>query len=319
MAKKKKEEIVLNKTELVPTTIGVLDKRENGPIVAIVLIILFVVCIFLLPYFNEWLNGVDTVVETPTDTPSPSIDDEPNEDPAPETQYYPISSDLSIDIDGYSFSSFVIQNNNQTLSYTITNTSGEANYFETHNYFMELYSGENELLQRIKLSRDDIVGSSTFTVDISSAIANGTVTQVAIKEILVEDYPSVSLSTNTAGVSYLTCTKDSQTLTYYFTEQNDTYALNEIRERTTFLNTAADYNATLESYTTLVASLNSVTGITSSLLPTTTGFTYELTLQLGSVTSTTMNRYFTDSVYYAANTEAKEIAFELESDNYTCQ
>ena len=122
MAKKKKEEIVLNKTELVPTTIGVLDKRENGPIVAIVLIILFVVCIFLLPYFNEWLNGVDTVVETPTDTPSPSIDDEPNEDPAPETQYYPISSDLSIDIDGYSFSSFVIQNNNQTLSYTITNT-----------------------------------------------------------------------------------------------------------------------------------------------------------------------------------------------------
>ena len=59
MAKKKKEQIVLNKTELMPTTIGTLDQKENGPIVAIVLIVLFVVCIFLLPYVNEWLQEPD--------------------------------------------------------------------------------------------------------------------------------------------------------------------------------------------------------------------------------------------------------------------
>ena len=55
MAKKKKEEIVLNKTELVPTTIGVLDKRENGPIVAIVLIILNAVVIISIIFCSIFL------------------------------------------------------------------------------------------------------------------------------------------------------------------------------------------------------------------------------------------------------------------------
>jgi len=36
MAKKKKEEIVISNVPLEPTTIGIIETKDNGPIVAIV-------------------------------------------------------------------------------------------------------------------------------------------------------------------------------------------------------------------------------------------------------------------------------------------
>lgn len=319
MAKKKKEQIVLNKTGLMPTTIGTLDQKENGPIVAIVLIVLFVVCIFLLPYVNEWLQEPDQITKSPPSTTTPS-DDEPNVDePTDDVTYYTISNDLTIDLEGFQFSSFAVNSTNQTLNFTLTNVSGEEDFFETSNYFMELYSSDNKLLQRIKLEKENIVTSSTYSYDVSTAFSNGTINKLTLSNIATSDYPNVSLSNDTTGTPYLTCTKDNQTLTYYFTEQEGTYELNQLRERITFQNTAQDYNTTLENYTTLVASLNNVAGVTTDLVPTTSGFTFELILQLGSVTNATMNRYFTDNIYYAANTEAKVVAFELESEDYTCQ
>lgn len=319
MAKKKKEQIVLNKTELMPTTIGTLDQKENGPIVVIVLIVLFIICIFLLPYVNEWLQEPEQITTTPPSTTTPS-DDEPNlDEPTDEITYYTISNNLTIDLEGLEFSNFTVNSTNHTLNFTLTNVSGKEDFFETNNYFMELYSSDNKLLQRIKLEKDNIITSSTYSYDVSTAFSNGTINKLTLSNIATTDYPNVSLSNDTTGTPYLTCTKDNQTLTYYFTEQDGTYKLNQLRERLTFQNTAQDYNTTLENYTTLVASLNNVTGVSTDLVPTTSGFTFELTLQLGSVTNPTMNRYFTDNIYYRANTEAKVVAFELESENYTCQ
>lgn len=319
MAKKKKEEIVLNKTELMPTTIGTLNQKENGPIVAIALIILFVVCIVLLPYVSEWLQGPDTVTTPPPTTTPPSEEETQEEEPPEDTNYYTIANDLTINIEGFQFSSYVINSTTQTLTFTLTNVSGEQDLFETNNYFMELYSNDNKLLQRIKLEQESIVTQTNYTYDISNAFTNGTISKLAITEISQEDYPNVSLASDTEGTPYLTCMKDNQTLSYYFTEQNGTYNLTELQERLTFTNADQDYNSNLESYTTLVASLSNMAGVSTDLVPTSNGFIFELTLQLPNVTSATMNRYFTDNVYYAANTEAKVVAFELESENYTCQ
>ena len=142
--KKKERTNRFNKTELMPTTIGTLDQKENGPIVAIVLIVLFVVCIFLLPYVNEWLQEPDQITTSPPSTTTPS-DDEPNVDePTDDVTYYTISNDLTIDLEGFQFSSFAVNSTNQTLNFTLTNVSGEEDFFETSNYFMELYSSDNK-------------------------------------------------------------------------------------------------------------------------------------------------------------------------------
>lgn len=319
MAKKKNEQIVLNKAELMPTTIGTLDQKENGPIVVIVLIILFVICIFLLPYVNEWLQEPPPSITPPPSNMAPSIDEPNVDEPVDDVTYYTISNDLTIDLEGFQFSSFTVNSINKTLNFTLTNVSGEEDFFETSNYFMELYSSDNKLLQRIKLEKENIVTSSIYSYDVSTAFYNGTINKLTLSNINTSDYPNVSLTNNTSGTPYLTCTKDNQTLTYYFTEQKGTYQLNQLREKITLQNTAQDYNATLENYTTLVASLNNVAGVSTDLVPTTSGFAFELTLQLGSVTNETMNRYFTNDVYYEAKTEAKVIAFELESENYTCR
>ena len=319
MAKKKKEQIILDKTELMPTTIGTLDQKENGPIVTIGLIVLFVVCIFLLPYVSEWFQEPDQITTPPPSTTTPS-DDEPNvEEPTDDITYYTISNELTIDLKGFQFSSFAVNSTDKTLNFTITNVSGEEDLFETKNYFMELYSSDNKLLQRIKLEKENIVTSTAYSYDVSEAFKNGTINKLTLSVLQTSDYPNVSLSKDTSGTPYLTCTKENQTITYYFTEQEGTYQLNKLQEKITFQNTEGDYNTTLQNYTTLVSSLNNVAGVSTDLVPTTSGFTFELTLQLGSVSNATMNRYFTDNIYYQTNTEAKVVAFELESENYTCQ
>ena len=55
--KKQKENIVIQPTELVPTTIGTINTKESGPIFVIILIALFLIGIFFLDKVNDFLNN----------------------------------------------------------------------------------------------------------------------------------------------------------------------------------------------------------------------------------------------------------------------
>lgn len=69
MAKRKtKEPIVIDKTPLKATSLGNLETKENGPLVAILWVGLLVVCIISLPYIADFVQNYQNnkIIDTPT-------------------------------------------------------------------------------------------------------------------------------------------------------------------------------------------------------------------------------------------------------------
>lgn len=315
--RKKQEPIVLDNRELMPTTLGSLKTKENGPIVVIILFLLFGACIYFLPDIISFLNPNKEVITPPVVIP-PNNDekpDEPNEDPI---KYLDFSSSLTFKMDGFSFSNFAINNTTKILNFVLTRESGSSLYFKNRKVYLELYSSENKLLQRIKIPSEEISESKSFQEDIAEALSNGIIAKLSIREINAEDYPNVSLKTNSNKEGLLTCLKNQQKLIYYFTNENSEYRLNKIKESTSFLNSNTDYQNILTNYTTLSATYQNINGIISDLIPTTTGFQFDVTIDLNTISATALNRYFKEDYYYQRNTQAKVIAFELESLGYSC-
>jgi len=315
--RKKAEPIVLNQTELIPTTLGTLNQKENGPFVVIFIILLLLACIVGLPYLDAYLNPtIDDFPGTPTTKPKDPTKPTPD-DPGREENYYDLSDTLNITFDGFTFTNFKLDNENYTLQFLITNVSGTTSYFQNRNYFMELYDNENTLLQRIKLTKEEIASSINYTYNVTNP---SKIKKILLTEINEQDYPNITLITNNDGVPALTCTKDTRTITYHFTkpENDEKYQLTSFTEQQTFSNQAENYNDTLITYTTLAETLGELKGVDVDLLPISSGFNYRLSVDLNQITNNEWERNFKEDVYYKKDTEAKIIAFDLSSSGFTC-
>ncbi len=317
MAKKKKNEpIVIDKTELIPTTLGSLETKENGPLVAIIWVVLFVVCIVALPYVTEYFTNSNN--NTPTSS-NPSKDNPTTQTPVTtepeEEKYYEISNDVIISEEGFQITELTLKN--QTLNFLITNINGSSTYFTQNDYYIELYDDDATLLQRIKFDNVAIVNSRSFSYDIKEAYQNGTPTKLSFIQKEEQDYPQVTLSLNKEKVPVLTCQKEERTITYLF-ESESSYLLKSIETEYTYSSSNNDYESVLTTYSTLTASYNTFAGVTAELSPIATGFTFYAVIDLASIPSFTYTNNFTESYYYPANTEAKVIAFELGTSGYSC-
>lgn len=313
--KKQNEKIILNHEELMPTTIGSLNTKENGPIVVLGILIFFGICIISLPYINTWISKITNpevdIGQTNHNKENKSTDiEEPKNE-----EYYTISKSLNVAIDKFSVNNFEIDTTKQNITFTVTNNGGNNNYFKENNYYLELYSSDKKLLQRIKLQNDVIESSKKYTYQVSSALKNGTIALLMFKNISSIEYPNVALNSNT-----LICQKNNQTLTYSFnTSASNTKVLSKVEENITESNTSSTYTSDLEKYTNLSDSLANVNGVSIKLLPTSNGFSYAATIDLTKIDETNLNRYFKDMIYYKKDTEAKVISFELSSSDYECK
>lgn len=317
MAKKDKNpKVILDKTELMPTTIGTLETKENGPIVVILIIVFFGLCIIVLPYAStliQRINDGEVSINKP-DTKQPSSDDTTN-DTKEEIEYQKLTTSLSFSIDKYTFNNFVLDSSKGTLSFKVTNAGGDVNMFVKKNYYVELFTSDKKLLQRVKMDNKAVSNTETFTLNVSNALKSGTATLIIIRSISKDEYTQVTVSNNK-----LTCTLGSTTLNYTFkTDENKKYLLTNIEEKITVNSSSSNYEDKLSEYTTRNNTLDKITGVSTDILPTTNGFSYTESIDLGIIDNTNMNKYFKGQEYYALNTEAKVIAFELTASNYNCK
>lgn len=318
--KKKKENVVISNTPLVPTTIGVIETKESGPIFAIVWILIFVVGIVLLPYITEWVNsGTMPVFNS---KPSES-EKNPSEEPeAPvEIEYIELKNDSVVTVEKFDFKSFEINKALRTLNLEITNKGGKSTLFKEKNYYIELYTSEKLLLQRIKIASDEIITTQQYSYDISKSFENGDAALIAIIEKEDKDYPQVVLRENVNGAPVLTCSKDSTSLTYEFEkdeEENKLYLV-KISESTTYMeNTTEDYDMVLQDNTVLNGVFGGISGIKSELVPIRNGFRFNTEVDLKTIIRNNLDRYFNKPTYYLKDTEAKTISFELDASGYSC-
>ena len=323
MKKRKKniEPIVINSEPLSTTTIGTLDIKENGPFVVIIGIALFLACIIGLPYITDWIQNMDfsTLPTTPAPPPTTETPSDEDEENLGEDKYYALQNDLVVLLNGFQFSKFQVDNTAKTISFEILNQNGNSNLFTEKNFYLELYTSDTRLLDRIRLTAESLSGQKSFTYDITDALANATISQIAIVTKEDTDYPPVDLSMNADNEPILTCQKDNELITYTFKMENEVYHLIQIEEQANYLSTDANYDTYLQEYTTFSNSYLGIRGVSATLTPTTTGFAFKNTIQLEQVSVADYKRLFTKDIYYNRDTEARVIAFELNASGYTCE
>ena len=313
MAKRKtKEPIVIDKTPLKATSLGNLETKENGPLVAILWVGLLVVCIISLPYIADFAQNYQNnkIIDTPTKKPDHTSDNNTQGEITKDQTIYNFEKNLVITENKFNLSDFSVANN--VLTFKITNVGGDVDYFKKHNYFVELFNDDKTLLQRIKFDGITINKSKTITLNVDTV----SFTKISFIEKDVKDYPNVTLKT-VSEIPTLTCQNKDLKVIYTFSTDEDN-KLKTIETNYSYASTNKDYEQMLSRYETYATSYNSLGGVKATLIPINTGFTFKVNIDLATIPEASYTSTFTDKYYYSLDTEAKIVAFELKTSGFTC-
>ena len=230
MAKRKtKEPIVIDKTPLKATSLGNLETKENGPLVAILWVGLLVVCIISLPYIADFVQNYQNnkIIDTPTKKPDHTSDNNTQGEITKDQTIYNFEKNLVITENKFNLSDFSVSNN--ALTFKITNVGGDVDYFKKHNYFVELFNDDKTLLQRIKFDGITINKSKTITLNVDAV----SFTKISFIEKDVKDYPNVTLKT-VSEIPTLTCQNKDLKVIYTFSTDEDNKLKNGIISECTY-------------------------------------------------------------------------------------
>ncbi len=312
MAKRKtKEPFVIDKTPLKATSLGNLETKENGPLVAILWVGLLIVCIISLPYMADFIQNYQNnqITDTPVKKPDNTSDNNTPNDTTEEQTIYNLEDGLVITENKFNLSDFGVSNN--TLTFKITNVGGDVDYFKKHNYFVELFDNDKTLLQRIKF--DGVTINKTRTITLSLDVTS--FTKISLVEKDVKDYPIVVLKTVNETPT-LTCQNKDLKVIYTFSS-DEINKLKTIETNYSYAYSNKDYEQMLSRYETYAKSYNSLGGAKATLIPINTGFTFKVNIDLTVIPTASYTSTFTDKYYYSLDTEAKIVAFELETSCFS--
>lgn len=305
----KKKQIVISEEELVPTTLAVVQDKKKanvfGMIWIFIIFIIFIAGVIYLPeisaYINSYLNP-DVVVPN-----TPSKDNKKEDDTKDETSVkeYKIANDLEITEESFKISSFNIENN--TIKFKITNLTSEVLELKDEHYFVNLYSDNKKLLQRIYLQ--DIISPSSET-DATYDLSDSSASIISLVKISEEEYPSHIVTVPEEGVATLTCTKNYEKVEYLL-NNNKVYVTNLLYEVNT---TDANFNNLYNNYQALQTTYNNIEGVSSNITLENGLLSFKTIINLSSVKSDALNL----KTIYPFGTDAKVIYFEMTASGYTC-
>lgn len=305
----KKKQIVISEEELVPTTLAVVQDKKKanvfGMIWIFIIFIIFIAGVIYLPeisaYINSYLNP-DVVVPN-----TPSKDNKKEDDTQDDTSVkeYTITNELEIAEESFKISSFNIENN--TIKFKITNLTSEVLDLKDEHYFINLYSDNKKLLQRIYLQ--DIISPSS-EADATYDLSDSSASIISLVKISEEEYPSHIVTVPEEGVATLTCTKNYEKVEYLL-NNNKVYVTNLLYEINT---TDANFNNLYNNYQALQTTYNNIEGVSSNITLENGLLSFKTIINLSSVKSDTLNL----KTIYPFGTDAKVIYFEMTASGYTC-
>ena len=315
MAEKKNENIVIVDKELTPTIIGKLDKSEKSPVLLIIIFIIFIAVAIFMPditnYIEAYLNGNNTnITNKPAVNEPEDVDKEqlPNEQENP--VYYDYTEDLAINHESFTMSNIIISENK--IYFDLKNNTDAVLDMKEKKQFLEIYSSDNTLLQRIKISFGTIDVSSVKNYEyVLDDNVSGNVSKLLISTKTEADYPEVNLTLNEDGKGILVCENKYEKITYTF-GNSMLISINDVINYP-FENTIA-YSELLKNYQLNAATYNNYDGVSATLINNETGFTFNALLDLQNVDLTNIENNY----YYNYKTNVKTVKFEMESNGFNC-
>ena len=313
MAKKKISNVVIKDEELTPTTLGVYSNKTKNPVGLLILIAMFIAIAFYLPniqsYYNKLMGKTTNENNNTNNNNNNDVDDDNDDEDDDttdndETAEVDIATSDSVTRDNYTLSNISLDGT--TFKFVFEN---KGTSFNLSNYYLEFYSSEGTLTNRIKVSNDTIKANEkknfSFTVPANTA-------RFTFMKKTLDDYPTVEINYNENREGYLTCKSGSKSYTYLFVDDSltkVTHVYNLARAE------SQDYNNVYQQYQTLSTNYNLVDGVTSQLTSNESGFSFNFNVDLATADLSKID----DDNIYKAKTTPKEVKFVEESKGYTCQ
>lgn len=302
---KKKQNVVIKDEELTPTVLATIENKKNNLLGLVILFVIFGAVVYFLPDITNYVEGFlnPEVKDTKTNNNVPT--DNNQEEETVTVTKYEYSNDLVIDIEKFSLSNFSIVENK--LNFTLNNKTNGILTMDNYNYYLEIYSETDTLIERIKL--DDISVGSNISTELQYDLTAGNVSYFTLMEIKEEDYTAFTAPANDNGEATLVCTKDNEKINYML-KDNKLYLIQDHFEVS---NLDENYNTLLSTYQSLAATYNSQNGVTSSVNIETDKLIFSTYIDLSVNSSVNINK-----IVYPKDTDAKIMRFELSSKGYTC-
>ncbi len=318
MAKEKhkkfdEKHVKINKEDLTITKIGEMTNAEQSSLFVVAFFGILFLFIVALPLVVNLVKGNNEKMDYSVTTPKKNEEkpEKPEEEKPNDISYYLFQSSLSIPLEeGITVHHFTLDN--QTVSFTITNNNASKFYFSKHNYFMELYSEENTLLERIILLKDSI--STEESINYAYKVSESTATnmkKIMFVEKEISDYPNIALEKNEAGEEALVCIKDYDMITYTFKNQE----LISIQDVVNFPNTGNEYEKNYNDWKNKNTAYGIVSGVTSTFIDSGNGFIVTTVIHLEDAKVKELENEY----YYEKGTPAKVVKFEMEARGFQCK
>jgi len=308
----KKENIVLENIELKPQVIGYTYKKKSNIGRVIFIFIAFALVVYYINDISIFINNLlgKNSAESIENLAGSSnkVDENKNENIEKEAvEFYVYDNNLNFVNDNMLFNNFNFDNDK--LYFDILNESEKKLELKNKKYFMEFYSDNKTLLERVKIDINTINEKSKISYSID---VNNTFYYLVFVEKSIDDYPIVSLEKDENGLSKIKCIKNIEEIEYNF--RND--KLESISHRISDSNISdVNYYSNYTAYQRLVASYNSFDGIIASFNGTLNGYTAIINIDLQKADLNILE----DKYYYAVDEQPKVVNFEMQTYGFNCE
>lgn len=323
MAKEKKKKIKvrnmkLEQNELQATTIGMFENRKKSSVGVVILVMFFVLFVFYLPEITDKVQEYlipNTPVVKPNNPSKPSVTPNPgDEGDNYDDVVYPLTPELKIERDDIIVSNFILNVENKTLDFTITNNSKNAQKMEELNYYLELYNADQTLLERIKITGDTTLISGSFSSLKKSVneLSATTLTSFSLVKKKISDYPVFNLNADGDGFGVIVCKNNHEQVTYRFNDN----ALKGMVSEVSYAPTDLDYESILPDYKGKSLVYNNKDGVVS-MFQDYEGVGFKATTDVDLSRTERLYVYNADS--FNLDTAPNVVKFEMEAQGFLCE
>ncbi len=307
--RKKKSKIELENIELKPQVIGYSFKKKNNLGRVIFIFICFILVVYYINDITIFINGLigkqtsETIVENATGNKNKPN----NQGESKEIVYNVFNNDLSLSESGLVINNFNYINNN--LTFDANNNSSDVIDLTNRKYFMELYTEDKTLIQRMKIDFDSINANSkvSFSLDVSTPFY-----YLVLIEKSIDDYPVASYPEDENGIVTIVCTKNIDELIYKFKEDK----LISVKHTVTDSNiNDKDYSLKYLAYQNRASNYNALSGVDATFNGTLNGFSFIASLDLTEVDISKLNEKY----YFDSSSTVRIVNFEIQTYGFTCK
>lgn len=313
MAKKNKNErVILEDIELKPQVIGYIYQKKSNIGRVIFIFIVFLLVVYYINDISVFINkligkeSAETIENLAGSNNQTENNDNKNNEKN-EVVYNIYVDNMTITEENMILNNFLFSNN--ILTFDISNNTNNQIDYSKKKYYIEVYSENKTLLERLKLDINSINVGAKISYNFN---VKNNFYYLALVEKTIDDYPIVTLKNDVNGIANITCTKDIENIVY-------TFRNNELEtiKHTIIDNNITDknYYTNYSSYQSKMTTYNNIAGISATFNGTLNGYTAIVDIDL--VKANLVN--VSEKYYYGYKELPKVVKFEMQAYGFTCK